>query len=148
MGVTKTYCDKSWVEKEERYQGVSQVELQALEQDPEIEVVEVVPYGEVPPAGMVEGMPPELLQTFDVTVKRKEQVENFVRTGVPPEEIRIAKNTRIISDTRYIAHEVERTTSDLISEGWPKKEVEQLQSNATAEGEAEKEGRHDHDGTW
>lgn len=27
MGVTKTYCDKSSVEKEERYQGVSQIEL-------------------------------------------------------------------------------------------------------------------------
>lgn len=27
MGVTKTYCDKSSVEKEEHYQGVSQIEL-------------------------------------------------------------------------------------------------------------------------
>lgn len=60
MGVTKTYCDKSWVEKEERYQGVSQVELQALEADPEVEVAEVVPYGIVPPAGQAQGMPPEL----------------------------------------------------------------------------------------
>lgn len=97
---------------------------------------------------MVQGMSPEFAQTFDVTAKRKQQVENFVRTGVPPEEIRIAKDTRVIGDTRYIAHEVARTVSDLISEGWPKKEVERLPSNSTAEGEDEKDGRHDHDGTW
>ena len=48
MGVTKTYCDKSWVEKEERYQGVSVVEVQALDQDPEVEITEVLLYGEVP----------------------------------------------------------------------------------------------------
>ena len=39
---------------------MSLVELQALEADPEVEMVEVVPYGPVPPAGMVQGLPPEL----------------------------------------------------------------------------------------
>lgn len=60
MGVVKVYCDKSSVEKEERYQGVSQVELEALQSDPDVEVVEVAPYGELPSSGLVEGMPPEL----------------------------------------------------------------------------------------
>lgn len=148
MGVTKTYCDKSSVEKEERYQGVSQVELQALEADPEVEVADVVPYGTVPPAGMMQGMPPELAQSFDVTCKRREQVEKFVRIGVPPEEIRIAKDTRTVDDTRFIAHVVPRTRSDLISEGWPKKEVDLLPAYATSESSTEKQVRHDYDGTW
>src|SRR3546814_13640976 len=39
MGVVKVYCDKSSVEKEETYQGVSLMELQALEGDPDIEIV-------------------------------------------------------------------------------------------------------------
>lgn len=45
MGVIKVYCDKSWEEKEERYEGLSMVEVEALEQDSEVEVVEVTPSG-------------------------------------------------------------------------------------------------------
>lgn len=60
MGVVKVYCDKSSADKEERYKGVSVIELEALQSDPDVELVEVTPYGTQPPAGMVEGMPPEL----------------------------------------------------------------------------------------
>lgn len=81
-------------------------------------------------------------------VKRKSEEERYVCIGVPPEEIRIAKDCRVIDDVRYIAHEVERTTSDLISEGWPKKEVDLLPTGNTAEGDEEKDGRHDYDGSW
>ena len=72
MGVTKTYCDKSWVEKEERYRGVSVVEVQALDQDPEIEIVEVLLYGEVPAAGRPADLPPDLSVTYDVVCKRRQ----------------------------------------------------------------------------
>lgn len=48
MGVVKAYCDKRWDEREERYAGLSLSEVQALQQDPEIEVVEVEQDGEVP----------------------------------------------------------------------------------------------------
>jgi hypothetical protein len=65
--------------------------------------VEEVPYGEVPPSGMMDGMPPELGQTFDVKVKRKEKTEKYVCEGVPPEEIRICKDARTIDDVRFIA---------------------------------------------
>jgi hypothetical protein len=58
MGVVKVYCDKSTVEKEERYRGVSAYELQALQSDPEIEVTEVTPSEYAPQ--LAEGMPPEM----------------------------------------------------------------------------------------
>lgn len=51
MGVVKVYCDKRWDEREERYQGLSQPEVEALSQDPEIEIVSVEQDGEVPQAG-------------------------------------------------------------------------------------------------
>lgn len=76
--------------------------------------------GMLPPGAMMEGMPPELAQTFEVVAKRREEIKRFVTDGVPPEEIRIAKESRNIEDVRFIAHEVERTASDLISEGWPR----------------------------
>jgi hypothetical protein len=83
-----------------------------------------------------------------VKVKRKEKVEKYVCEGVPPEEIRICKDARTIDDVRFIAQEVQRTASDLISEGWPKKEVDLIPSDETAEGNWERDNRHDYDGSW
>lgn len=97
---------------------------------------------------MLEGMPPELALMFDVLVKRKSEEERYVTIGVPPEEMRIAKDCRTIDDVRYIAHEVLRTTSDLISEGWPRKEVELLPKGNVNEADEERAERHDYDGSW
>ncbi|MFD0738244.1 hypothetical protein ACFQZQ_02935 [Lysobacter koreensis] len=146
MGVVKVYCDRSEEEKEEKYRGISAIELQALESDSEIEVVSAEP-SEYQPQ-LMEGMPPELGQAFDVVCKRKQNRERFVCEGVPPEEIRIARDCRTIGDLRFIAHEVERTASDLITDGWPRSEVDKIPSGSTAEGEFERDARHDYDGSW
>lgn len=70
-----------------------------------------------------DGLP---VASYDVTVKRVSEREKFVCEGVPPEEVRIAKDCRTIDDTRFIEHRRARTRSDLISEGWPKAEVAKL----------------------
>lgn len=132
MGVVKVYCDKSDVAKEERYRGVLPEEVEALQTDPEIEVKDVQP------SESYEG-------TFDVVAARSQQVEKFVCVGVPPEEIRISKDCRTIDDVRFIAHVVERTRSDLISEGWPKAEVMRLPVGGRAESDGEKASRHSYD---
>jgi hypothetical protein len=113
-----------------------------------VEVVEVVQSGMVSAEGLTPDMPTELAQTFDVLCKQREQVVKYVCVGVPPEEIRISKDFRTIDDVRFICHEVERTRSDLISEGWPKDEVMKLPTHGTAEGEEEKADRHDYDGSY
>lgn len=102
----------------------------------------------MPAEGIPEGLPPELSVAYDVRVKRREQVVKYVVVGVPPEEIRISKDFRTIDDVRFICHEVERTRSDLISEGWPKEEVMRLPAHGTAEGDEEKANRHDYDGSY
>lgn len=102
----------------------------------------------MPQEGIPEGLPPELMAQYDVTCKRREQVVKYVVVGVPPEEIRISKDFRTIDDVRFICHEVERTRSDLISEGWPKEEVMRLPIHGTPEGEEEKADRHDYDGSY
>src|SRR3546814_19077535 len=106
MGVVKVYCDKSSVEKEETYQGVSLMELQALEGDPDIEIVSVEPYGEQP---LAEGMPPELAQSFTVKAKTVEQREKICSEGVPTEEIRISQDCRTIDAVRLISPVVPKT---------------------------------------
>lgn len=148
MGVVKVWCDKSWEEEEERYQGLSIAEVQALENDPDIEVVEVNPYGEQPPAGMAEGMPPELAVEFEVVAKRKAEKVKFRVEGVPPEEFRVNKDARTLESAEFVAHEVERTASDLISEGWPKDEVNQLPRGRAYRYEGDELARHDYDGSW
>ncbi|HEL7630527.1 TPA: hypothetical protein UL921_002358 [Stenotrophomonas maltophilia] len=148
MGVVKVWCDKSWEEEEERYEGLSVVEVQALENDPDIEVVEVIPYGEQPPAGMAKGMPPELAVEFEVVAKRKAEKVKFRLEGVPPEEFRVNKDARTLESAEFVAHEVERTASDLISEGWPKDEVDKLPRGRAYRYEGDELARHDYDGSW
>src|SRR3546814_14765592 len=89
-------------------------------------------------------MPPELAQSFTVKAKTVEQREKFCCEGVPPEEIRISKDCRTINDVRFISHEVEKTVSDLISEGWPGAEVAKIPTGGTAQGDEEEASRHDY----
>lgn len=140
VGVVKVYADTRDDIREERYSGLSQAEMQAITEDPEVEIAEQVEY--VNPM-----LPPEQAMTFDLLLKRKREVVDFRCEGVPPEEIRIAKGTRRIEDVRYIAHEVEKTISKLLDEGYPKDKVDQLQSGDNYIADAEEQARHDHDGT-
>jgi hypothetical protein len=146
MGVVKVYCDHRWEHKQETYRGLSQMEVQALQQDQQIEVVSVEPDGQLPPDQLMPGMPPEMAQTYTVVAKRSEQHKDFKCEGVPPEEIRIARDCRSVEDVRYIAHVVQRTKSDLLSEGWPKEEVDKLNTDNTSEGDTERYDRHKYDG--
>src|SRR3546814_12461657 len=88
-------------------------------------------------------MPPEWAQSFTVKAKTVEQREKFCCEGVPPEEIRISKDCRPIDDVRFISHEVEKTASDLISEGWPEAEVAKIPTGGQAEGDEEEASSHD-----
>lgn len=148
MGVIKVWCDKSWEEEEERYEGLSQGEVEALQNDPDIEVVEVIPMGDQPAAGMMEGMPPEMAVEFEVVAKRKAEKVKYRVEGVPPEEFRVNKDARTLESAEFTAHEVERTASDLISEGWPKDEVEKLPRGRAYRYEGDELARHDYDGSW
>lgn len=144
-GVVKVYCDESHEDKEERYEGVSAEEVQALQADADIEIVSVEAMGMVPPEGMVEGIDP---QVYAVVAKRRENVRRFVVEGVPPEEFRVSKDARTLATAEFVAHEVERTASDLISEGWPKKEVDRLPKGRDYRTLTDDQSRHGYDGTW
>lgn len=121
IGVVKAYCDKSEVVKEETYREVSELEVQALAADPEVEIIEQTP-SPYPQPGP-DGMP---TPAFDVLCRRRHEARKFVWEGVPPEEVRISKDCRTIEKVRFIEHRGPRTRSDLISEGWPQNEVDRL----------------------
>lgn len=148
MGVVKVYCDKRWDEREERYQGLSQPEVEALSQDPGIEIVSIEQDGEVPQVAQFQGMPPELLPTYAVVAKTRDEVMEFRAEGCPPEEIGICQDGRLITDLRYIHHRRQMTVSDLLSLGYNKAEVESLPSDPSPEFSFENQERHDYDGSW
>ena len=145
FGVGKVYCDESWEEKEEHYDGLSQMEVEALQADHDIGEIEVMPSEMVPPAGMMEGMSPE---AFAVRAKRKERLRKYVLEGIPPEEFRVSKDARTLAEAEFTAHEVELSASQLISEGWPREEVEKLPRGRDYRTQNDEQSRHSYDGTW
>lgn len=125
----EVYCDEPSEEREERYEGISGMEVQSLEQDPDVKIVEVEPYG------MVEASPDQQAQgiqvdmAYTVTVKRTEK-QKFKRVcGVPPEEMRYSKDAMTIELARFVEKRTKKTASDLISLGYPKDKVEALPSD-------------------
>ncbi len=161
-GFVKCYCDKRWEYREESYTGLSVMELEALRDDPEVEIIteESIqsdengvpgPPGEAQsaydaPPSLVE-LPPELMIAYNVTVRRRVGVTELKAEGCPPEEIRVAKGTRVIEDCRFIAHIVERTLSDLKSLGYDPKLVDSLSDDDSLDAGGEREARHDYDGS-
>lgn len=146
MGVTKTWCEKAWDERQERYEGVSQQDIELLAEDEALEFVSAEVAGQLPAEALPQGSLPEAGLIYDAMFKRREPRQRIRVDGVPPEEIRIARDTRTLEDVRYIAHVVERTRSDLLSEGWPQDEVDTYCGDQEA-GQWEKNDRHEYDGS-
>lgn len=137
MGVVKVYYETETVEKQERYVGLSPAELEALQADNAVEIIEQT---EMEPAIGPDGEP---VPAFYVVVSRTHDKPKFCCEGVPPEEIRIAKDTRTLPRCRFIAHEVTRSYGELLADGWPKRELDAMQGDDSADGE--RAARHAYD---
>src|SRR3954468_1107541 len=64
----------------------------------------------------------------DITVVQHKTVKHHRVAAVPPEEFGISRNARSIRDAGYVFHEVERTESDLVAEGYDVDQVKNLPS--------------------
>ena len=146
-GWGKTYVCRYQEAREERYEGLSLAEVQALASDPEIEIVAQVAEGPILQAGMVEGLPPEAMQSYGVLVRRKADKTEFKNEGVPPEEIRLAKDTRVLSECRFIEHRRPVTLSYLREQGYPEDKIALLASDEGRE-DQDATARHDYDQSY
>lgn len=145
-GFGKCYVEDSQEYREECYYGLLMAEIEALNKDPEIEVYEVTE------AAFIEGpaqpgMPPEQIPTFDVKARRSQKVKLFRNEGVPPEEIRIDKNTRVLNDCGFIEHRREVTMSYLREQGYDEDKIEELASSTESNLSGELDARHEYDGS-
>ena len=146
MGFGKTYVERRQEYREERYAGLSGAEVEALTEDPEIEIVSTEPDGLVPPHALMPGADPV---TYAVRAKRASEAVQFRNEGVPPEEVRIAKDTRVISDCRFIEHRRPVTLSYLREQGYDKAKVDALEADvAESDYSEDAQARHGYDGSW
>jgi hypothetical protein len=135
QAVVKVYCDETTDERTERYHGLSQLDIEALSGDPEIEVVSKTPHGEQQgdpsqqqpdPSGQ---MQPQMEPMFDVVCKRRTPARKMKVVGVPPEEIRINKAARTIEDARFVQQRTMKSISDLRSLGYDDDKLKKLPSD-------------------
>lgn len=126
----KVYCEDDWDQRLERYYGIPDFELEALNNDPDVEVVEQTDYeAEMMPDPMsgqpVMATPP----TYDVVCQRKEQRIKYKVDGVPPERMRFNRDATSIETARFVQQCERRTVSDLRSMGYDNDKLDTLPSN-------------------
>ena len=122
-GVFKWRWDTSVVVSEKRWEGLDEMTLQILGQDPALEIIEVEP---LPPQ---EGMPP----LFNVMARQKKE-SGRVKISVPaPEEILISPDCDglDVMEMPFIAHTPLLTKSDLVEMGIPLDVIETLPEGDT-----------------
>lgn len=121
VGVVKVLWDEQSTVTEERYDDLTDDELALLLQDGEVEVIE----HEAEVSEGDEGIPAGIV-THDVRVRRKKDASKVTLFPVPPDEFLIAKRAATLETAPFVAHRVRKTVSDLIAEGYDRKQVEAL----------------------
>lgn len=111
MGIVKVYYCKDEDVRQETYQGVSELDLQSLQSDKSIQIVSVEQVDE---------------QFFNVTVSTVGPQEPYMLEGVPPEEFRMNRDAKSIEKARFVAHEVKKSRSDLVTMGLTDAEIKLL----------------------
>ena len=121
-GFVKYYWKRDKEQKQESYENLNEAEYQALLADTEVEVVEVEDTATELDVGNIDMME----ATYNVTVKRVKDYGRVVVENVPPESMLISKTATSLEDCNFIAQRVFKTRSELISEGFDKKIVNEL----------------------
>ncbi len=121
-GVVKTYPEPQ-PKKRRALQNVSALQL-AMAQQQGVEVIEAEETGEFDEQGT---------PLFNVTVLQ-EQPPKFCDHAVPNEEFRCAPDARDLDSSVYLAHLPPKTISDLVTMGFRKADVEDLEHVAVEDG--------------
>lgn len=125
-GIVKYWWEDSEDPIKETYKDLNEEELTMLLSDGQMEIVsqevnEVAP-ASVDPTGMM--LPP--VYSYSVVIKKKKEAGLVKIECVPPEEFLISKRDKDIKTSRFCAHRVMMSRSDLIAEGYSKDVVDNL----------------------
>jgi hypothetical protein len=98
-GIVKVWWEEYGEAQREEYHDLGEMELQALLQSPEVEVVEHTAYEET-------GL-------HDVVILRTNTGGKVKVENVPPDEFLISRESKSIETARFICHRVQKSLSDL-----------------------------------
>ncbi len=142
MGAVKAWWDEREDVTEETYQGLTDLELQQLLQDPEVEPIEHTAYpdplaayqpqaaAEGPSPPLAPGQPPAeplpVAMLHDVKVKRTSKLGSVKIVAIPPEEFIVSPGARDRTDARLMGHRKRTTRTRLKEEGYDPKIVDDI----------------------
>lgn len=123
VGVVKSYWDTKIDTTEESYESLTDAEFEALQADPDVEIIE---HSQESSVALMGEMMPAPETRHSVTVRRTAESGKIVHENVPPEEFLVEKRARgDIQSLRFCAHRTEMTVSDLVAMGYDREEVEE-----------------------
>jgi hypothetical protein len=131
VGVVKAYWDNRIDVIKETYENLSDAELALLLQDGTREIIEQETF--VTQITNIDGTPAigmdgvQITQvSYNVKVKKKNQVGRVAIQNIPPEEFLISKKATTIQDSPFVAHRRLIPRSDLVAMGFPEDVVRDL----------------------
>jgi hypothetical protein len=132
-GIAKFWWEEGEEEERETYMGLDEDSFTLLVADKSVELIEHtatpdITYGVLRGSGNAQPM------LHDATVIKRKPYGCVKVVPVPPEEFLIARDAKDIKDSRYCAHKVQRTRSQLIEQGYPRAKVEALPSGSQVPG--------------
>ncbi len=121
VGVVKIFWEENEERERETYLDQPEDAFAAIVAAPDVEIIEhTVHDGDA--AGPL----------HDVTIETRRRNENARVVAVPPEEFGISRHARTIAESTYCFHDVFKTQSQLIDQGFDKDQVKKLPSYIVA----------------
>ena len=126
LGVCKSYYSESEDVTEEEYEALSEDELTALLEDPDIEIT-----GQSSTEQEDEFAP----MLFDIKAKKTTRTGKVVIENIPPEEFLFSRRSKSMDDCTFAAHRTYLSVSDLVGMGYDRDEVESFATDVQSTSE-------------
>ena len=120
-GIVKVWTEEEKKEERETYLDQPEDSLALIAANPELEIIEHTAH---------DGL-------HDITVVCRKAYKCHRVEGVPPEEFGIARSARNVQGSGYCFHEVQKSESNLIKQGFDAEQIKALPSYATPSGSEE-----------
>ena len=144
-GIVKVWWDYTDEWDREAYNGLTDIEFEALLADDDIEVVEHTEYTEE--GVSAEGVPEDVTY-HDIVVKRNTSSGKITVENVPPSEFLISRESKTIQDAQFVCHRVKKTLSDLREMGYKVDSDELGTSEDNMLFDSERNARYAYDDSW
>ena len=133
VGVVKVFWEENEERERETYLDQPEDAFAAIAAADDVEIVEHTAHKETI---IVPGPDGQMMQQeitlHDVTLETRRRNENARVVAVPPEEFGISRHARTIGESTYCFHDVFKTQSQLIEQGFDKDQVKKLPSYIVA----------------